>query len=130
MKYFSIEELCKSETADKLGIKNVPCESEKINLVSLVDNVLDPLREKYGKPIKVNSGYRCLKLNKAVGSKQGSQHVKGEAVDITAGSKSENVKLFEILRLMDFDQLINEKDFSWIHVSYKKCPNRKQILAL
>lgn len=130
MKHFSIDELCKSKVADSLGIKNCPSTSEINSLTSLVDNVLDPLREKYGKPIIVNSGYRSIKLNKAVGSKQSSQHVKGQAADITAGSKSENAKLFEILRTMDFDQLINEKDFSWIHVSYVKPPNRRQILYL
>lgn len=130
MKHFSIEEMCKSQIADKLGIKNVPCQAEIESLTELINHVLDPLREQYGKPIFVNSGYRCLKLNKAIGGKQSSQHVRGEAADITAGSKLLNAQLFELLRKMEFDQLINESDFSWIHVSYKKSPNRRQILKL
>ena len=66
-KYFSIEELCKSDTATEKGIDNTPSSEvvEKLNM--LIDNVLDPLREAYGKPIYVNSGYRCPALNKAVG---------------------------------------------------------------
>ena len=71
MKYFTIAELCKSETADRLGIDN-RCKKEHVyNMTALVDNVLDPLREAYGKPIQVNSGFRCLALNKAV--KEGQQ---------------------------------------------------------
>jgi len=130
MNHFSIAELCKSATAEKLGIKNVPCASEIDNLTALVENVLDPLREKYGKKIDINSGYRCLKLNKAIGGVQSSQHVKGMAADLDAGSKAENAKLFELLRVMDFDQLINESNFSWVHVSYVKPSNRHQILSL
>ena len=64
MKYFTIAELCKSDTADRLGIDN-RCKKEHVaNMTALVDNVLDPLREVYGKPIRVNSGFRCLAINK------------------------------------------------------------------
>lgn len=133
MKYFTISELCKSDTANKLGIKNIPSEEIKENLTALVENVLDPLREWYGKPIYVNSGYRCPELNKAVGSKaKKSQHLYGQAADIDVNSKSENKKLFDfIANNLDFDQLINESNFSWVHVSFKKNGvNRKQILML
>ena len=94
--------------------------------------MLDPLREWYGKPIAVNSGYRCPQLNRLVGGAASSQHLKGEAADITAGSREENRKLFEYIREnLPFDQLIDEKNFSWVHVSYKRDGNnRKQTLKL
>lgn len=119
-RFFSMEELCKSDTAVRRGIGNVPPPAARQNLEALVDNVLDPLRAAYGKPITVNSGYRSPALNKAVGGAAGSQHVKGEAADITAGSRESNKRLFElVLELgLPFDQLIDEKDFSWVHVSY------------
>jgi len=135
MKYFTIEELTKSETANKLKIDNTPNEKVKENLTALVDNVLDPLRELYGKPIYVNSGYRCEKLNKIVGGVANSQHATGEAADIEGYNRSvnENKKLFNLILTSDlpFDQLINENNFAWVHVSYKKNgKNRRQVLKL
>lgn len=132
MKHFTLGELCASTTADAQGIKNTPPLQETGNLKALAEQVLDPLREWYGKPIYVNSGYRCPQLNRLVGGATGSQHVKGEAADITAGSREENRKLFECIRKnLDFDQLINEKDFTWVHVSFKRSGgNRKQVLKL
>lgn len=131
MKYFTIAELCKSETATAKGIDNTPTKDIEDKLQKLVDNVLDPLREWYGKPIIVNSGYRCEALNKAVGSASNSQHKFGEAVDITAGGKEENKKLFEYIKdNLPFDQLIDESNFTWVHVSYKENRLRKQVLKL
>ncbi len=130
MKHFSIKELCKSEIAEREGIKNIPDALSIQRLTTLTDKVLDPLREQYGKPIHVNSGYRCHELNKhpEVKGAWNSQHLRGEAADLGNG-KSENKKLFDILSKMDFDQLINEHDFAWVHVSYKdKAKNRRQIL--
>lgn len=131
MKYFTIKELCKSTTAISKNIDNSPNSEITKNLEQLVDNILDPLREKYGKPIKVNSGYRCEALNKAVGGSKTSQHRYGQAADITGGSKSENKKLFELAQelKLPFDQLIDESNFSWVHISYSNKP-RKQILHL
>lgn len=130
-KHFSWDELTKSDTAKKYGISNTPGEEEKRNLIALVMKVLDPLRDKYAKPITVNSAYRSPFLNSKVGGADSSQHVKGQAADITGGSKEENKILFNFLKDMDFDQLINEHDYSWIHVSYKRIGyNRKQILNL
>lgn len=131
MKYFTIAELCRSTTADRLGINN-RCKKEHVEkLTALVDNVLDPLREWYGKPITVNSGYRCPKLNTAVKGSKNSQHMTGEAADITVGSKEENKKLFDYIREnLSFDQLINESDYSWVHVSYDEKYNRQQVLKL
>ncbi len=132
MKYFTMKELTKSSTSDKLGIDNTPTPEASVALSNLVTHVLDPLREMYGKPITVNSGYRCPKLNAAVGGAKTSQHMRGEAADITAGSKTENKKLFELIRdNLPFDQLIDESNYSWMHVSYvSTSKNRKQILSL
>jgi hypothetical protein len=89
------------------------------------------LREWYGKPIIVNSGYRCEALNKAIGGAKSSQHMLGEAADITVGSKEENEKLFDYIKdNLEFDQLINESNFSWVHVSYREGRLRKQVLEL
>lgn len=131
MKYFTIKELSHSDTALIRGIDNHPTTEAVSNLTRLVNNVLDPLREKYGKPVYVSSGYRSPALNKSVNGATSSQHRLGEAADITAGSKEENRKLFEIIkRELPFDQLIDEKDFSWVHVSYREGRNRKQTLKL
>lgn len=131
MKYFTIEEMTKSSTAKANGIDNTPSEEEVLKLQKLIEAVLDPLREWYGKPIKVNSGYRCEALNKAIGGAKSSQHMLGEAADITVGSKEENEKLFDYIKdNLEFDQLINESDFSWVHVSYREGRLRKQVLEL
>lgn len=129
MRYFTIEELTRSDTAEEHGIDNTPTKEAKEKLVALIENVLDPLREMYGGPITVNSGYRSPSLNKAVKGASTSQHVKGEAADITVGSKEGNKKLFELIRdNLPFDQIINEYDYSWVHVSYKSSGNRKEVL--
>lgn len=131
MKYFTIKELCKSSTAVQKGINNTPNSEIVKNLEKLVEYVLDPLREKYGKPIHVNSGYRCPALNKAVNGSKTSQHMSGLAADITAGSVAKNKILFNLVQELNlpFDQLIDEKRFRWVHVSYSDKP-RKQILHL
>ena len=131
MKYFTIKELSKSATALSKNIDNSPSSDIVKNLTLLVDNILDPLREKYGKPIRVNGAYRCPELNKAVGGSKTSQHMTGQAADITVGSPDDNKKLFNLIIEMDlpFDQLIDEKNFRWIHVSYSN-KHRKQILHL
>jgi hypothetical protein len=132
MKYFTIPELCRSKVAERLGIDNRCKKEHVVNMQALIDKILDPLREAYGKPITVNSGFRCPALNKAVGGSPTSDHPNGEASDITGGSKDENRKLFELAQKLNlpFDQLINEKDFSWIHISHKAKRNRHQVLAL
>lgn len=131
MKYFTIAELCKSDTAVRKNIDNSPTSEIINNLKQLVRYVLDPLREKYGKPIRVNGAYRCPELNKAVGGSKTSQHMTGQAADITVGSPDNNKKLFNLIIEMNlpFDQLIDEKNFRWIHVSYSN-KHRKQILHL
>lgn len=132
MKYFTLKELCNSGVARVRRIDNTPNEEQVENLTALVDNVLDPLRERFGRPIIVNSGFRSKDLNYAVGGVSTSQHLNGEAADIYAGTKEGNRELFNlIVKYLPYDQVINERDFSWIHVSYKKDGNnRKQQLKL
>lgn len=131
MKYFTIEELCRSDKARQIGISNTPTDDIIDSLSDLVENVLDPARGMLGRTVTVNSGYRCLELNKSVGGAPTSQHTKGEAADLTTGNREENKRLFEIIRdHLPFDQLINEYDYSWIHVSYRQGNNRKQILKI
>jgi len=131
MKYFTMRELTASATAKRRGIDNTPGTAEVENLVALVEKVLDPLREKFGAPIIVSSGYRCDRLNKAVGGVPSSQHRLGQAADIrTVSDKpSENKKLFDLIRTMGlpFDQLIDEYGYNWIHVSYGP-RHRRQII--
>ena len=132
-KYFTINELTKSSTAQRLHINNNPTQEVKDNLNKLIDNVLDPLRELYGKPIIVNSGYRCIKLNKAIGGAKNSQHLVGQASDIRTvqNTKESNKELFDLIKnsKLPFDQLINEYDYNWVHVSYSP-RNRRQVLAI
>lgn len=132
MKYFTIQELTISNTAQRKDIDNTPDQKAAAALTALVANVLDPLREAWGRPIVVNSGYRCPKLNRAVGGVARSQHIKGEAADIRTLSNRrwENEQLFKFIVQMKlpFDQLIDEHGYSWIHVSYSESKNRRQVL--
>lgn len=132
MKYFTIKELTTSSTATRLKIDNTPTEEVVNNLESLVNNILDKIREAYGKPITVNSGYRCPKLNTAIGGSKTSQHITGKAADITVGNRQANRSLFQFIQKLDlpFDQLIDEYNYKWVHISYDPNRNRKQILHL
>lgn len=131
MIYFTLQELTKSNTAIAKKLDNTPDEQAIKNLNTLVDNVLDPLRKLYGKPIIVTSGYRSPEVNRSVNGATSSQHALGEAVDISVGSKEENKKLFSLIKdNLPFDQLINEHDYSWVHVSYRQGRLRKQILNI
>lgn len=133
MRYFTINELTKSATAARRGINNTPDAAVKKNLELLVENILDPLREAWGAPIIVSSGYRCPKLNRAVGGAKASQHMFGQAADIhTVSDKpADNRKLFDLIRSLKlpFDQLINEYNYNWVHVSFGP-RNRRQILTI
>lgn len=133
MKYFTLQELTASSTAKRKGIPNIPNETETAALESLVHHILDPLREAYGMPIVVNSAYRCAKLNRAVGGAARSQHCKGEAADIRTveNTKESNYRLFQLIQKLKlpYDQLIDEYNYSWVHVSFSP-RNRRQILHL
>lgn len=133
MNYFTISELIKSDTAIKKRIWNGAGRDEEANLTALVDNVLDPLRLFYGKPIRISSGYRNKEVNKAVGGVDNSQHLRGEAADIDTGSRLENQHLARMIveLKLPFDQLIDEANYAWVHVSHKReGGNRGQILRM
>ncbi len=131
MKHFTIKELTASATAQRLDIDNTPTAEAVANLQQLVANVLDPLRETYGRPIYVNSGYRCPALNRAVGGVPSSQHLTGEAADITAGNNRENRRLLGLIKKMKLpvDQVIDEQDCTWLHVSYGPRHRRSFLTA-
>lgn len=129
--HISYNEATISPTGLRLGIDNTPTPEVLEKMKTVANACFEPLREWYKKPIKVNSFHRCDALNKAVGGSATSQHRSGEAMDITAGSKEENKKLFEWCKAnLIFDQLINEYDYSWIHISFRKGNNRNQTLAI
>lgn len=132
-KYFSISEMIRSETAAVRRIDNTPSHDVTRRLNALMDDCLDPVRKLWGRPIGVNSGYRSLALNAAVGGAASSQHMKGEAADITTGSVADNLQLFERIAAsaIPFDQLIDENRGRWIHISYRADgKNRRQVLHL
>ena len=133
-KNFTLEELCASETAKAKDIRNNPGQTDIINLCALVHNVLQPLRNWWGRPIKIGSGFRSLALNKAVGGVSNSQHMRGEAVDLCIdGDMAKGRKWFEWIKThCEYDQLIwehNAKSSYWVHVSYRADgKNRKQVI--
>lgn len=134
MKHFTFRELMHSNVALSNDIANEPPRGEEakiyLNLKILVDNLLEPIRERFAVPMIITSGYRCERLNKLVGGVDNSQHMKGEAVDFCfAGfSKKEMAAaFFEIAEEFDFDQLIYYKRKGVIHISYSRHNNRHQI---
>lgn len=136
MRHFTFDELLRSQTAVRHAIVNEPFlydETEVYNnLETLVDKLLDPIRERFATPIVVTSGYRCKKLNEIVGGVENSQHRKGQAVDFyfLGFSRTElSEAFFEISDNFDFDQLIYYKKKGFIHISYKGKDNRHQAFA-
>ena len=129
--HITYEEATNSSTATRLKIRNEPDEATLYRMKILAEECFEPLRKWYGKPIRINSFYRSPELNKAVGGSTTSQHCKGEAIDISAGSKEENKNLFYWVKAnLVFDQLINEYDFTWVHISFRHKDNRNQTLVI
>jgi zinc D-Ala-D-Ala carboxypeptidase len=132
-KHITMKEATFSSTGEAKGIDNSPTPEHLENMKLLAEKVFEPLREWYGKPIKINSFYRGKALNAAIaGSSSTSQHCFGQAMDID--TTSDNKKLFDYIKdNLDFDQAIAEFPTngipSWVHVSYKKTGNRKQVLV-
>ena len=130
--YFNFNELIESERAESLDIKNIPNWGQIASLKALVDNVLNPLREALGRPIYINSGFRTQELNEAIGGARNSQHMATSvyaAADLDCKNKNDNKKMYELLRTLNIDQAIWEKDGEWIHVSYRlDNKNRNQYL--
>ena len=133
-KNFTLDELTASATAKTKGIINAPGVDEVCNMCALVHHVLQPLRDAMKEPIKIGSGYRCTRLNQAVGGVANSQHIKGQAADLCIdGDMKKGRRWFNwILDNCDFDQLImehNAKGSYWVHVSYRADGNnRHQVI--
>lgn len=132
-KYFTLEEMCYTSHKE---IVNTPSEAVVEKLTDLVKYVLDPVREKWGRPIGITSAYRSKKLNTQVGGAINSQHMAGEACDINTGSMKLNRELYALIqsmvksKLIEVDQCILEKGGQWIHLSFRKGKNRNQFLEL
>lgn len=130
-KNFTLEELIYSDTARNLGINNTPPTEVIRNLGFLVNNVLQPLRDKLGKSIIVTSGYRNKTLNQKIGGAPNSQHTRGQAVDIIVIDITPKT-LYEFIKSSGiiYDQLILEqtKSAQWVHISYCSKLNRQQNL--
>lgn len=134
-KNFTLEEMINSPTAKRLKIDNTPNAKELANLRKLCQEILQPIRDKRGSVITVNSGFRCEKLNKQVGGTPTSQHRYGQAADITLGNPTLNKKLFNMIydmiknKEIKVGQLIDEYNYRWIHVSlpYSKVNDIKHI---
>lgn len=122
-KNFTYDELVYSPTAERLKLDNTPNEKEISYLTRLAKEVLQPIRDKWGKPIVITSGFRSEKVNKAVGGVKNSQHRLGQAADIKIGSREQNKTLFNFIldminkKEITVGQLIDEYNYSWIHVS-------------
>lgn len=126
-KNFTLEEFTKSETAKKFKIKNTPEDFEIENIINLVKNLMQPLRDHYNKPIIITSGFRCEELNRKIFGAFNSQHILGEACDFYVKGVDNKEVCNYIKDNMLFDQLILEK--SWIHVSYAQ-ENREEYMIL
>ena len=133
-KNFTLDELLASATAKQQHIINAPGIVEVCNLCALVHHVLQPLRDAMNEPIKIGSGYRCTRLNQAVGGVGNSQHTKGQAADLCIdGDLKKGKRWFEWIKTnCNFDQLIwehNAKGTYWVHVSYRSDGrNRRQVI--
>jgi hypothetical protein len=131
-KHISYKEAVGSNYAKQKGIKNKPNEEQVENMKLLAEEVFEPLREWVDAPIKVNSMFRSKELNSAIKGSLKSSHLNGEAMDITSMGGKSNLEMFHYIRTeLDFDQLIWEfgAEPKWLHVSYNKDKNRKQVLV-
>ena len=131
-KNFALKEFTESVTAIRNSVDNSPTPEHIRNIQLLVKFVLQPPREALSKPIKVTSGYRSESLNKLIGGSKRSQHCKGQASDIqfrVDGVMDNKIIWDKVIELgLPFDQMINEFEYSWIHISYNEEHNRKSLL--
>ena len=131
-KNFTLQEFTKSVSAIRNDIDNSPNAEHIRNIQLLVKYVLQPLREGLNKPIRITSGYRSESLNKLIKGSKRSQHCKGQAADLqfrVDGVMDNKVIWDKVVELdLPFDQMINEFEFSWIHISYNHEHNRKSLL--
>jgi zinc D-Ala-D-Ala carboxypeptidase len=122
--HVSYKEGVRSNTAIRRGIDNTPNDEQLKNMELIAENIFEPLRAYVGGPIKINSFFRCPKLNKAIGGSNRSQHCKGQAIDIddTFG-RCTNAEMYNFIKEhLDFDQMIwefgDDDNPNWVHVSY------------
>ena len=133
-KSFTLNELTKSQEALRLGIANIPDEEQILNLKILCEKILQPIRDFYGMPVSVSSGFRSPELCKAIGSSSTSQHTRGEAADFEIFSVANKTLAEFIVTNLDYDQCIlefwneNEPNSGWVHCSYSSKYNRRQYL--
>lgn len=128
--HFTLAEFTRSESAKRHGVSNEPTPEHLENIKVLCERVLEPIRAKFG-PINISSGYRSKTLNHYIGGTLKSQHLEGKAADIDMDGMGTvtNKEIFEYIKHnLEFDQLINEFNYGWVHVSYNAGKNRKQIL--
>lgn len=131
MKYFTIKEMCDSETAKKHNITNEPNIIERNNIIKLVETLLDPLRERLGQPIIVNCGFRNDRVNKLVGGSVTSAHRKGLAADLRIYGNNIRLKEELLKSGLDFDQCIvyhSKTNPSFVHIGLSDRKNRRQVL--
>tara|TARA_R100001086_G_scaffold41890_2_gene18460 strand:- start:257 stop:700 length:444 start_codon:yes stop_codon:yes gene_type:complete len=130
--HFSLAEFTKSQTAIRKGIKNDPNDAAIENMRLLCENILEPVRQHYDIPFTLNSGFRCLALNEAVGSSPRSQHVTGQAADFEVPTIANKDLAHWIMDNLDYDQVLLEfykegdPSSGWVHCSYDNGNNRKQ----
>ncbi len=134
-KNLALSEVTRSETAKRRGISNMPTPEHIENFKKLAENVFQPIRDHFGVPIRISSGYRSKELNTAIGGSLSSQHCQGEAIDIDMdGTTITNKQIFDFIKdNLNFDQLIwefgTDTNPDWVHVSYDSAgKQRKQIL--
>jgi zinc D-Ala-D-Ala carboxypeptidase len=136
-KHLSLAEVSRSETAKRRGINNTPSGAHLENFKKLAENIFEPIREHFGVPIHISSGYRSKELNSAIGGSSTSQHCQGEAIDIDMDGSTNGVTnkmVFDFIKdNLVFDQMIwefgTDKNPDWVHVSYESTgKQRKQIL--
>ena len=133
-KSFTLNELTKSQEATRLGIDNTPSDEHILNLKILCENILQPIRDFYGMPLSVSSGYRSPELCETIGSSRTSQHARGPAADFEIFEIPNKQVADFIVKNLDYDQCIlefwneNEPNSGWVHCSFNKDNNRKQYL--
>ena len=131
---FSLNELTKSQTAERKGIDNTPSTEHQENLKRLCETLLQPIRDHFGQVVSVSSGYRSVELCVAIGSSTGSQHARGEAADFEIFGVSNKELADWINENLTYDQLIleywkeSDPNSGWIHCSFTLNGNRKQYL--
>lgn len=139
-KNFTFEELTNSATAKRLGIDNTPNEKERESIIKLAKEVLQPIRDAWKSPLIVTSGFRCEKLNNAVGGAKNSQHKFGEAVDFKATKPQDNGKLYRMIQSMVNSGKItcgqciweygNAKSPQWVHISLPNAKHKNEFFRV